>query len=152
MDLNIAVVIGRLTKTPEVQTSARVGKTLCNFTIACDRRKKPDGEQLCDFIDCVAFGKTAEFMGKYLNRGDKICVTGNIRVEKYNGKDGKAYISVKIVANEIKVIAFAKASNQNMKDGGALKSREAQNEVPLPDDNDLYAGYEAYEETDNLPF
>ncbi len=92
--MNSVILIGRLTKDPETRASAD-GKTVCRYTLAVDRR----GEG-ADFIQCVAFGKSAEFAEKYLAKGMKIAVMGRIQTGSYTGKDGKKVYTTDIIVSE----------------------------------------------------
>lgn len=83
--MNSVILIGRLTKDPETKTSNDL--MIVRYTLAVDRKKKGEA----DFIPCVCFGKTAEFAQKYLKKGTKVCVSGEIRTGSYEGKNGKVY-------------------------------------------------------------
>ena len=83
--MNIAVLIGRLTKDPEIKTTNNL--TIAKYTLAVDRQKKGEA----DFISCVCFGKTAEFAAKYLRKRIKVGIEGEIRTGSYDGKGGKVY-------------------------------------------------------------
>ena len=82
--MNIAVLMGRLTAAPDIRHTDT--NTIARFTLAVDRR----GEG-ADFITCVAFGKTADFAGKYMTKGAKFAVSGAIHTGSYEGKNGKVY-------------------------------------------------------------
>ena len=83
--MNIAVLIGRLTKDPEIKTTNNL--TIAKYTLAVDRQKKGEA----DFISCVCFGKTAEFAAKYLRKGMKVGIEGEIRTGSYERKGEKVY-------------------------------------------------------------
>lgn len=83
--MNMICITGRLTKLPELRTSAN-GNTVVNFTVAVDFVK--NGEKTADFFDCVAFGKTAENISKYFQKGDGIGVTGEIHQDRFKDKNG----------------------------------------------------------------
>ena len=82
--MNTCSIIGRLTNDPDARTTPS-GKQVARYTLAVDRKGKDKG---ADFIRCVAFDRTAEFAGKYLNKGMKIAVTGTIHTDSYE-KDGQ---------------------------------------------------------------
>ena len=91
--MNIVIMVGRLTKDPEIRYSQQ-GKAVCNFSIAVDRRIKREGENNTDFFNCVCFGKTAEFVEKYLKKGTQVIVEGSYESGSYTNKDGnKVYTS-----------------------------------------------------------
>ena len=73
--MNKTILMGRLTRDPEIRTAAgESGTVIARFTLAVNRRFRRDGEASADFINCVAFGKTAEFIEKYINKGRQICL------------------------------------------------------------------------------
>lgn len=97
--MNKVILIGRLTKEPAMNTSSNT--TVCKFNIAVDRAYKKDGEQSTDFISCVAFGKTAEFIGKYFSKGSKIVLEGEWRTGSYTNKDGQKVYTNDCVVNRV---------------------------------------------------
>ena len=98
--MNVVVLMGRLTRNPEVRYSPG-GKALANgrYTLAVDRQFKKDGEQATDFINCVSFGYTAEFAGKYLRQGSKIVISGRIQTGNYTNKDGAKVYTTEVVVD-----------------------------------------------------
>ena len=90
--MNNVVLMGRLTRDPDNRTSMSVNGDLevSRFTLAVDRRFKRSGEeQTADFISCVAFGKTAEFIRNYVHKGTKVCLNGRIQTGSYTNKEGQ---------------------------------------------------------------
>ena len=105
--MNTAILLGRLTKDPEVRYTQGDNPTaICNFGIAVDRAFKKDE---VDFIPCTAFGKTAEFMDKYLAKGTRILVSGRIQVDNYTTKEGQKATATKVIVNSVE---FADAKTQ----------------------------------------
>ena len=99
--MNKVILMGRLTRDPEVRYGAGENSTaVARYTIAVDRRFKRDGEQNADFIGCVAFGRNAEFAEKYLRRGTKIVLTGRIQTGSYTNRDGQKVYTTDIVVEE----------------------------------------------------
>lgn len=95
--MNAVQLVGRFTRDPDVRYTES-GLSIARFTIAVDRRFKKEGEQAADFINCVSFGKTAEFIEKYFGKGMRIGVTGRIQTGSYTNKDGaKVYTTDVIV-------------------------------------------------------
>ena len=89
--------IGRLCGDPEIRNTDS-GKAIANYRIAVNRDFKKDGQPDADFLNCVAFGKAAEFAGKYLHKGTKVAVEGRIQTRDYLNKDGqKVYVTEIIV-------------------------------------------------------
>ena len=105
--MNKVILMGRLTRDPEVRMS---GDTpVARFSLAVDRRFKKDGEQTADFINCVAFGKTGEFIEKYGRKGTKFVVEGRIQTGSYTNKDGQKVYTTDVVVEQIE-FAESKAS------------------------------------------
>ena len=99
--MNKVILMGRLTRDPEVRYGAGENSTaVARYTIAVDRRFKRDGEQSADFIGCVAFGRNAEFAEKYLCQGTKIVLTGRIQTGSYTNRDGQKVYTTDIVVEE----------------------------------------------------
>ena len=99
--MNKVVLMGRLTRDPEVRYGAGENSTaVARYTIAVDRRFKRDGERNTDFIGCVAFGRNAEFAEKYLRQGTKIVLTGRIQTGSYTNRDGQKVYTTDIVVEE----------------------------------------------------
>lgn len=97
--MNKVILIGRIVRDPEVRV-ANEGNYIARYTLAVDRRFKRDGEQSADFINCVAFGKSAEFVDKYLRKGIKIAITGRIQTGSYKNKDGQTVYTTDVVVEE----------------------------------------------------
>lgn len=93
--MNIAILMGRLTKDPDISTSQN-GTQIARYTIAIDRIGKDQG---ADFISCVAFNKSAEFADKYLKKGTKIAIEGAIRTGSYTNKDGQKVYTTDVIVN-----------------------------------------------------
>lgn len=96
--MNKVILIGRLTKDPELAYTAGTGCAYSNFTLALEERKK-DGEKEVTFVNCVAFGKTAETISSYIVKGKQIAIVGRIKNSKYNAPDGTPRISTKILVD-----------------------------------------------------
>ena len=102
--------MGRLTRDPEVRYSAGENAlAIARYTLAVDRRFRRDGEQSADFINCVAFGRSAEFAERYLRQGVKIAVTGRIQTGSYTNRDGVRVYRTDVVVEE-QEIAVSKAA------------------------------------------
>jgi single-strand DNA-binding protein len=97
--MNKVILIGRLVRDTAMNTAGNT--TVCKFSIAVDRAYKKDGEQSADFISCVAFGKTAEFIGKYFSKGSKIVIEGEWRTGSYTNKDGQKVYTNDCVVNRV---------------------------------------------------
>ena len=99
--MNKVILIGRLTRDPEVRYSeGNERMCIARYTLAVDRRIKQEGQQNADFIGCVAFGKNAEFAEKYLRQGTKIAVTGRIQTGSYTNREGRKIYTTDVVIEE----------------------------------------------------
>ena len=89
-DMNKVILMGRLTRDPDVRYTTGDQMCIARYTLAVDRRGRvSEGQPSADFISCVAFGKGGEFAEKYLKQGTKIAVTGKLQTGSYTDKDGK---------------------------------------------------------------
>lgn len=108
--MNKVILMGRLTRDPEVRyTQGDNASAVARFSLAVDRRFKKDGEQTADFINCVAFGKTGEFIEKYGRKGTKFVVEGRIQTGSYTNKDGQKVYTTDVVIEQVE-FAESKAS------------------------------------------
>lgn len=113
--MNRVILMGRLTRDPEVRYGSNE-MAIARFSIAVDRRFKREGQPEADFFNCTAFRKTAEFIEKYLKKGTKVVVEGQIQNDNYTNKDGqKVYGTVIIVDN----IEFAESKAASSASSGA---------------------------------
>lgn len=98
--MNNVVMMGRLTRDPEIRYSQGTGSAIATYSLAVDRKFKRDGESDADFFNCVCFGKNAEFVEKYLKKGTKIVIRGSIQTENYTNKEGQKVYATKIIVDE----------------------------------------------------
>ena len=142
--MNKVILMGRLTRNPEVRYGAGENSTaVARYTIAVDRRFKRDGEQNTDFIGCVAFGRNAEFAEKYLRQGTKIVLTGRIQTGSYTNRDGQKVYTTDIVVEEQEFTESKAAGNggQNNYSRPSAATSDADGFMNIPDGID-----------DELPF
>lgn len=111
--MNKSILMGRLVADPEIRYSQGAEPTcIARYRLAVDRKYKKDGEQTADFINCVAFGRSAEFAEKYLHKGTKILAIGRIQTGNYTNKDGQKVYTTDVVVEE-QEFAESKASQQD---------------------------------------
>lgn len=122
--MNNVSLIGRLTKDPELKTT-QSGLPVCRFTVAVDRTYSKDQT---DFINCIAWRKTAEFISSYFSKGQRIALTGSIQTGSYTDKDGKTVYTTDINVNNVEFCERRKKS-----DSDSNNSVEAE-EMPFDDD------------------
>ena len=111
--MNKVILMGRLTRDPDVRYSAgERGTSVARYTLAVDRRfGRRDGEATADFISCVAFGRSAEFAEKYFHQGLKVLVTGRIQTGSYTNRDGNKVYTTDVVVED-QEFAESKAASQ----------------------------------------
>lgn len=98
--MNKVILMGRLTRDPELRSTAS-GTSVASFTIAVDRRfANRDGERQADFINCVAWRQTGEFVSKYFPKGRMIAVCGSIQTRTWNDQEGKKHYVTEVVVDE----------------------------------------------------
>ena len=118
--MNKTILMGRLTRDPEVRYSAGENSlAIARYTLAVDRRFKRDGEATADFISCVVFGKQAEFAEKYFRQGIRIVVSGRIQTGSYTNKDGQRVYTTDVVVEEQEFAESKAASDRNSSDFAA---------------------------------
>lgn len=111
--MNKVLLMGRLTRDPEVRyTQGDSSTAVARYSLAVDRRFKREGEQTADFINCVMFGRNAEFAEKYLRRGTKILIVGRIQTGSYTNRDGVKVYTTDVVVEE-QEFAESKTSHDN---------------------------------------
>ncbi len=136
--MNKVILMGRLTRDPEVRYSqGENSSAIARYTLAVDRRfrRNNDGEQNADFINCVAFGRAAEFAEKYFRQGLKVIVTGRIQTGSYTNKDGQKVYTTDVFIEE-QEFAESKSNQENNSSSAASVAKPTPNPNPsAPDDN-----------------
>jgi single-strand DNA-binding protein len=107
--MNKIILMGRLTRDPEVRYSQGANQTaVARFSLAVDRRFKREEEPEADFFNCTTFNKQAEFAEKYLRQGIKVVITGRVQNDNYTNKEGEKVHAVQVIVEEIE---FAESKN-----------------------------------------
>ena len=107
--MNKVILMGRLTRDPEVRYSqGENSSAIARYTLAVDRRFKRDGEQTADFINCVAWNKTADLMTQYLHKGSLIGLEGRIQTRSYDNQQGQRVYVTEVVAE---IVQFLEPKN-----------------------------------------
>lgn len=99
--MNKVVLIGRLTKDPELKFTPVTGTAVITFTLAVDRRVKKEGQPQADFIPVVVWGKTGESVANYKKKGALLSIAGRIETRNYDAKDGSKRYVTEVVADEV---------------------------------------------------
>lgn len=130
--MNKVILMGRLTRDAEIRSSQGGNPTtIARYTLAVDRRFKRDGDQTADFINCIAFGKSAEFAEKYFRKGIKVIVTGRIQTGSYTNKDGNKVYTTDVVVEEQEFAESKAASQQNQNNtSGSVPSSDGFMNIP----------------------
>ena len=111
--MNKVVLMGRLTRDPEVRYSQGENPlAIARYTLAVDRRMKKEGEPSADFISCISFGRTAEFAEKYFRQGLRITICGRIQTGSYTNRDGQKVYTTEVVVEE-QEFAESKSASDN---------------------------------------
>ena len=105
--MNKVVLVGRLTKDPELKFAQGTGTAVATFTVAVNRRFKREGQPDADFIPIVVFGKTAEATATYMRKGKLLSVSGSIQTRNYEGKDGNRRYVTEVIADEVDFLEWS---------------------------------------------
>ena len=143
--MNKAILMGRLAREPEIRTT-QSGISVCNFTVACDRRTRgADGnyQNQADFIPCVAWRQQAEFINRYFGKGDRILVTGTIQPRSWEDQSGQRRYTTEVIVDEVEFCESRKGERQTSTDhdqGGYVASTPVDSGgddfLAAPDDDD----------------
>lgn len=139
--MNKAILVGRLTKDPELKTTGS-GVSVCSFTIAVNRRfRNAEGNYDADFINCVAWRQQAEFLSKFFSKGRMVGLVGSIQTRSYD-RDGQRVYVTEVVADEI---SFVDSKSSGADSAPAMQNNSAPSDsfgaadgfMPMPADDDL---------------
>ena len=127
--LNVVAIMGRLVADPQLRQTT-TGKNVASFRIACDRgRRDPNGQSQADFLDVVAWDRTAEFVCRYFQKGSMIAIDGRLQSRSYQDKNGNNRQAVEIVANNVN---FTGPKSQNPGMGAPAMGMPAPAEYARP--------------------
>lgn len=112
--MNKIILIGRITKDPELIHINEGEGQYCRFSLAVERRyKNSEGIKEVDFIPVCTWSKSAEYVSSYIKKGDLLSISGNLRISSYEDKEGKKKYSSEVIAEEVKKIASKKEERVN---------------------------------------
>ena len=137
--LNKVLLMGRLTRDPEVRYTANNNTLVCSFSLAVGRNFKREGQPDADFINIVAWGKTGEFCSKYFTKGQQVAVCGRLQTRNYDDKDGKKVYVTEVIAEEAH-FADSKRDSANAFETGFNPTTPSSPEdgfMPVVDDTQL---------------
>ncbi|HAR84468.1 MAG TPA: single-stranded DNA-binding protein [Clostridium sp.] len=112
--MNKVVLIGRMTKDPELKFTPGTGTAVCTFTMAVNRRFKKEGQPDADFIPIVVWGKIAESTANYMSKGKLLSVAGRIETRSYEAKDGGRRYVTEVVADEVSFLEYGNKSGSQI--------------------------------------
>ena len=128
--MNKTILMGRLTKDPDTRYTQTTNTQVTSFTLAVNRSFAKDGEQQADFINIVAWNKTAEFVSKYFRKGQQVGVIGRIQTRNYDDEQGTKHYITEVIAEEV---YFA----DSKKEGQADTTLDTTNDFEISSSDDL---------------
>lgn len=144
--MNSVVLVGRLTKDPELRTT-QSGVSVCSFTVACDRRYTQDGKREADFINCIAWRQSGEFVSRYFTKGNRIALEGSIQTRSWDDQNGNKRYATEVVVDHAE---FAQSKSELTQSGDRTYQEATGSAVPympqatvgdvngfMPEDDDL---------------
>lgn len=142
--MNAAIILGRLTRDPVIKVT-QGGMTIARFTLAVNRLNKTGQNPEADFINCVAFGKTADAIGNYVYKGQRLLVEGRIQTGSYTSKSGEKKFTTEIAVNRAEFIEKRSGGsgqgdhvdNQNAPTGGFGQFGTATKEPPAMEQEEI---------------
>ena len=150
--MNKAILMGRLTRDPELSQTPS-GVAMARFSIAVNRRFAKEGQQDVDFINCVAWRQTAEFICKFFRKGSMIAVVGSIQTRSWDGQDGKKQYSTEISVEEAYFTGSKAESGTTQGNGGySAPANPAMQRPPVENGFDDMGFSPMDESEDDLPF
>ncbi len=151
--INKVILVGRLTKEIELKkTTSNI--SVASFTLACNRRFASNGGNgpTADFINCVAWRQSAEFLAKYATKGAIVGVEGSIQTRSYDGQNGKVYVT-EVVCDSVQLIGGNKASDNSQPREMNQTFTPSQQNYGDPSGDDVFSNTPSLEiSSDDLPF
>lgn len=129
--MNKIYLIGNLTRDPEMKTT-QSGLSVCNFTLAVNRRQSKDGEQQADFFNIVAWRQLGDLCGRYLAKGRKAAVIGSMQTRTYEAKDGSKRTAYDVIADEVEFLSSSQEGHQSHQNAPQSASMPIVDDEPLP--------------------
>lgn len=152
---NKVILIGRMTADPELKQTTS-GVSVCNFSIAVDRRPSRNNEQAqtVDFINVVAWRERAEFVSRYFKKGNPILIVGQIQTRSYNDNNGNKRTATEVLADEVSFVPGAPANNAGAQDNGQPSGKQYAPEAygANPFGGAPAANFEEIPNDESLPF
>lgn len=153
--LNVVAIMGRLARDPELRQTT-TGKNVASFRIACDRgRRDANGQSQADWLDVVAWDRTAEFVCKYFQKGSLIAIDGRLQTRQYQDKNGQNRTVVEIVAQNVSFCGSKESTSpapQNAAQRPAAPSQRTQGMPDVSYSSGQSDDYALIEDEGDLPF
>ena len=154
--INRVVLVGRLTKDVEVRKT-QSGLSVASFTLACDRRfsSNNQSQQTADFINCVAWRQSADFLGSYGRKGMLVGLDGRIQTRNYDGQDGRKVYVTEVVADSVQLLESRSSSESRANQAPSqddYSSVNYDNSMDTISEDDFYTGPSRDISSDDLPF
>ena len=148
--MNRAILMGRLTKEVEMRQTPD-GVSVARFTLAVNRRFAKEGQQQADFINCVAWRQTGEFIARYFQKGSMIAVVGSIQSRSWDGQDGKKQYATEVNVEEAYFTGSKSESGQYNQTPPAQNYNQAPQQQGFGDDFDM-DGFSDFDGDEDCPF
>lgn len=148
--LNVVAIMGRLAADPQLRQTT-TGKNVASFRIACDRgRRDANGQSQADWLDVVAWDRTAEFVCKYFQKGSLIAIDGRLQSRQYQDKNGNNRTAFAVVAENIN-FGGSKGANKQVDEGGEAPPAGYRPSEPAPEHSESN-DFAVIDDSDDLPF
>ncbi|MEG0330057.1 MAG: single-stranded DNA-binding protein [Longicatena sp.] len=147
--INRVVLVGRLTKDPVLRKTAS-GASVVSFTVACDRRIKTEGQPSADFINTVAWNKTADIVSQYMHKGSLVGVEGRIQTRSYDDQSGKRVYITEVVADSVQFLEPKGTSNGASMGQAYVPSNEPVNNGYQSDTSTSQSSSNDFQSSDSL--
>ncbi len=136
--MNKVMLLGRLTKDPELRYTSTNNTAVCSFTLAVNRRfSKPGEERQADFINVVAWDRHGEFCGKYFQKGQQVVVVGRIQTRTWDDNEGKKHYVTEVVSEEAYFADSKRNDSGPSRTSGAPDAGQADGFYPMDGEDDL---------------
>ncbi len=150
--MNNVVLIGRLTRDPELRFIPNSGTAVARFSIAVNREFKKEGQPEADFFNVVVWGKAAENCANYLKKGRLCAVNGSLRNNNYEDKNGTKHYNIEINANRVQFLEWSDNNNSNNNGYQGNNSQPQSSNQPQSNSNSDKNGFQAIDGDDDIPF
>lgn len=157
--MNSVILIGRLTRDPELRYTPNTQTAVAHFTLAIDRPAQSSQERQADFIRITVFGKQAETVDRYLSKGSQAAVSGRIQTGQYKDKNGQTVYTTDVIANRVEFLGSRNngGGNNGNNGGGGYQNAPQQNQSAPAPQQDAFGGQDDFPDAfqaadDDIPF